>query len=199
MTVTGEQRDSARLIWDYHQLRHPLEKCEAAVGLGAPEYAAELWHAGWFPTLVLTADQRERALSRGVPGDAVLVEPRATHTGLTLTLSREVLGAAGIRPRTVMIVAEPALQRRAYATCRKVWPEVTAVCATGPSTFEEYVTSAAGERQAIERLVGALQRVIEYPWRGYAVRQEVPSAVHVAYRHLLNEGYTGDLIAHSFR
>ncbi|WP_306211102.1 YdcF family protein [Actinoplanes sp. RD1] len=199
MTVTEGHREAARLIWDYHQMRHPLARCEAAIGLADAGYAAELWHAGWFPTMVLTEDQRERAIAEGVPGDAVLVEPRATHTGLTLTLSREVLGAAGIRPRTVMIVAEPAMQRRAYATCRKVWPEVTAVCAAGRVTFEEYVSGAADERQAIDRLVGALQRVIEYPWRGYAVRQEVPSAVHVAYRHLLGEGYTRDLIGHSFK
>jgi uncharacterized SAM-binding protein YcdF (DUF218 family) len=56
---------------------------------------------------------REHTLALGVP--------HATNTGLNITLSRAVLDAAGIRPRTVMLIAMPYMQRRGLATCRKVW------------------------------------------------------------------------------
>lgn len=200
-SVTGLHRRSARLIWDYHQLRHCPRKCEAAIGIGSHDagfgdYPAELYRAGWFPMMVLTgaADPSAYASAHGVPDTAVLVERAATNTGLSITLSREALGAAGIRPSSVMLIAEPHLQRRAYATCRKVWPEVEAVCVSRPLSFDEYVASAGCERRVIETLVGDLQRVIEYPWRGYAIAQEVPTAVHVAYRDLLGAGYTGRLL-----
>jgi uncharacterized SAM-binding protein YcdF (DUF218 family) len=214
-TVTERQWRAARLIWDYHQMGHPLRQCEAAIGLGShdmgvPEYAAELFHAGWFPTMVFTGAVnpthparfprgeavhfREHALSLGVPGTAILTEPQATNTSLNITLSRAVLDAAGIRPRTVMLIAMPYMQRRAYATCRKVWPEVDVVCASQPLEFDDYVKTIGDEHLVIDMLVGDLQRVVEYPRMGFAVEQHVPKEVHDAYQQLVEGGYTRRLL-----
>jgi hypothetical protein len=35
--------------------------------------------------------------------------------------------------------ARPYQQRRAFATCRRIWPEVDVVCAADPLTLDDYV------------------------------------------------------------
>lgn len=214
-TVTETQWHAARLIWDYHQMGHPLQRCDVAIGLGShdmgvSEYTAELFHAGWFPTIVFTGAVnpthperfprgeaihfREQALSLGVPASAILTEPNATNTGLNITLSRAVLQAAGIRPHTVMLIAMPYMQRRAYATCRKAWPEVEVVCASQPLEFDDYTKTIGDEHLVIDMLVGDLQRVVEYPRLGFAIEQPVPKDVHDAYQQLLTDGFTRRLL-----
>jgi hypothetical protein len=43
-------------------------------------------------------------------------------------------------------------------------------------------------------LVGDLQRIIEYPARGFAIAQEVPGTVTGAYRRLIAAGYDSRLM-----
>ena len=90
---------------------------DVAIGLGShdlgvPAFCAELYRAGLFPSLVFSGGSnptaperfprgeavhfREHALDLGVPAEAVLLEPSATNTGQNITLSRELLAAAGI-------------------------------------------------------------------------------------------------------
>jgi hypothetical protein len=40
-----------------------------------------------------------------------------------------------------MLISKPYMQRRAYATIRKAWPEVEPVCASEDITFDEYLKS----------------------------------------------------------
>lgn len=215
-SITDEQWRDATIIWNYHQMHHRLRSCDVAIGLGShdlgvPAYAAELYHAGLFPTLVFTGainpthpDRfprgeavhfREHALNLGVPDTAILVEPAATNTGQNITLSRAALTAAGITAASVMLIAMPYMQRRAYATCRKLWPEVQVVCASQPLEFDDYVKTIGDEVLVTNMLVGDLQRIIEYPRLGFAVEQEVPEDVHAAYQRLLDQGFTRRLLA----
>jgi hypothetical protein len=214
-TISDDQWRAAHLLWSYHQLGHPLQHCDAAIGLGShdlgvPAYAADLYHAGWFPTLIFTGAVNptrpelfprgeaihfaEHARALGVPDNAILVEPHATNTGLNITLSRQALADAGIHPRRIMLIAMPYMQRRAYATCRKVWPEVDVVCASQQLMFDDYLKAIGNDRLVVDMLVGDLQRVIEYPRQGYAVDQPVPEDVHDAYRQLLADGFTRRLL-----
>nr|WP_233625458.1 YdcF family protein [Actinoplanes sp. ATCC 53533] len=202
-------------MWRYHQLRQPLRRCEAAIGLGSHDigvarHAADLYHADWFPLLVFTggansihpeqfpdgeaARFRDEAIAAGVPESAILLEPAATNTGLNITLSREVLAAAGIEPQTVMLVCRPHDQRRAWATCRRRWPQVEVVCASQTIGFDDYLETVRDERLIIDILVGDLQRILEYPARGFAVPQMVPSDVRDAYDQLRRDGFTSRLL-----
>lgn len=120
--ISEDDWRDARLIWDYQRMGH---------------------HAGLFPALVFTGGNspgtatrfprgeavhfRERALELGVPDEAILLEPRAGDTGQNITLSREAINAAGIRPRSVLLISMPPMERRAFATCRAQWPEVEVV------------------------------------------------------------------------
>jgi hypothetical protein len=93
-----------------------------------------------------------------------------------------------------MLISTPYMERRAFATCQKVWPEAEVVCASEPLGFEEYVTSIGDIHLVIDMLVGDLQRVIEYPKLGFAVTQDVPDDVCKAYDRLLRAGYDSRLL-----
>jgi hypothetical protein len=98
------------------------------------------------------------------------------------------LAAAGI-PATSMMISKPYMQRRAYATIRTAWPEVEPVCSSEDISFEEYLKSIGDDKLVIDMLVGDLQRVIEYPARGFAIAQDVPADVTDAYQRLIAAGY----------
>lgn len=213
--ITKEQWRHARTVWDYHQMHHDLRQCDAAIGLGSHDLgvartATDLYRAGWFPLLVFTGatsrttaarfprgeavHYREHAIELGMPGEAILLEPNATNTGQNITLSRQVLADAGVRPASVLLISKPYMERRAYATARQVWPEVEVVCASVPLELDDYVSSVGDPKLVIDMLVGDLQRVIEYPKLGFAIEQPVPEEVHDAYHALLRAGFDGRLL-----
>ncbi|WP_405458564.1 YdcF family protein [Streptomyces sp. NBC_00101] len=214
--ITKDQRRRAALIWDYHQMHHPMRPVDVAIGLGSHDlgvatHSAELYRAGLFPTLVFTGANspttarvfprgeavhyREHATTLGVPDEAILLEPQAGNTGQNITLSREVLTAAGITPTTVLLVSKPYMERRSFATARKLWPDVEILCTSGPLEFDDYVRSIGDEKLVLDMLVGDLQRVIEYPKLGFAIEQKVPQDVQEAYESLIHDGFTTRLIA----
>ncbi|MFI6874946.1 YdcF family protein [Streptomyces sp. NPDC050400] len=214
--ITEDQWHQAKLIWDYHQMSHDMRPVDVAIGLGSHDlgvatHAAELYGAGLFPTLVFTGGNspttakifprgeavhfREHAIDLGVPADAILLEPHAGNTGQNITLSREVLADAGITPTTVLLVSKPYMERRSFATARKLWPDVAIICASEPLEFDDYLKSIGDEKLVLDMLVGDLQRVIEYPGLGFAIEQEVPKDVHAAYESLIRDGFTSRLIS----
>ncbi|MFD5423874.1 YdcF family protein [Streptomyces sp. NPDC127069] len=213
--ITEDQRQAAQLIWDYHHMRHELRPCDAAIALGCNDigvstYAAHLYETGLFPTLVFTGGNsaatidvfprgeavhfHEHALALGVPARAMLLEPKAANTGQNIAFSREALTAVGVRPRSVLLVTMPYMERRAFATCHEQWPEVEVVCASAPLSFDAYLKTMGNEETVISMMVGDLQRVIEYPRQGFAIAQEVPEDVHAAYESLIRDGFTNHLI-----
>lgn len=213
--ITEQHRHDAQTLWDYHQLGHDLVACEVAIGLGSHDlgvatYAAELFHARLFPTLVFTGANspttvqrfprgeathyREHAIDLGVPDSAILIEPHASNTGQNITLSRRLLAEHGLQPRSVLLISKPYMERRAFATCRKLWPEVDVVCASEPLKLDDYMQSIGDEKLVIDMLVGDLQRVIEYPKLGFAIEQQAPADVLAAYDRLLTAGFDSRLL-----
>ena len=91
-------------------------------------------------------------------------------------------------------MSRPYQQRRAFATCRKVWPEVEVVCASRPLSLDDYVVSIGDAKRVVDMIVGDTQRIMEYARRGFAIQQEVPNEVRAAYRALVDAGYTSRLI-----
>lgn len=85
-------------------------------------------------------------------------------------------------------------ERRAYATTRKLWPEVEIISASTPLTLGEYVDSIGDARLVIDMLVGALQRLLIYPEQGFMISQPVPAEVMAAYERLRQHGFTSRLI-----
>lgn len=137
---------------------------------------------------------RERALELGVPSAAVLVEPRARNTGENIRFSRDLLNEAGVDVSSILLISKPYEERRAYATARKLWPEVEVVSASTPMTLDEYVDSIGDARLVIDMLVGALQRLMIYPDQGFMISQPVPADVIEAYERLCQGGFTSRLL-----
>jgi uncharacterized SAM-binding protein YcdF (DUF218 family) len=208
--ITDADWDDARTLWDFNLMRHQAQPCSAALALGGCDIGvavavADLYRARLFPTVVFTGGItaatrqcfprgeavhfREQALALGVPDDAILVEPKATNTGQNISFAREVLAGAGVPVRSVMLICMPYMQRRAYATCRKQWPEVVPVCASQTLTFDEYAKAQADEKEFIDMMMGDTHRVMEYPHRGFAIEQEVPEHVRDAFERLRDRGY----------
>ncbi|MFE5174075.1 YdcF family protein [Streptomyces sp. NPDC056634] len=214
MISTQAWADTRRL-WDYHQMGHTVRPCSVAIGLGSHDLgvadaAVALHKRGMAPLLVFTGatspttrermprgeavHYRERALELGVPSSAVLVEPRARNTGENIRFSRDLLEEAGIEVSSVLLISKPYEERRAYATARRLWPEVEIVSASTPMTLNEYVDSIQDARLVIDMLVGALQRLLIYPDQGFMIRQPVPDDVLEAYQRLCQEGFTSRLL-----
>lgn len=195
-------------------MRHEPRPCDAAIGLGSHDLGvatrtAELYRQGLFPVVVFSGGNspttaarfprgeavhyREHVLALGVPDGAILVEPEAANTGQNITLSRELLAMHGIRPKTVLLVTKPYAERRSYATARRLWPEIEVSCASEPVALDDYVKGIGDERLVVDMLVGDLQRLIEYPKRGFTVEQHVPNRVREAYEKLVAAGFTSRL------
>jgi uncharacterized SAM-binding protein YcdF (DUF218 family) len=137
---------------------------------------------------------REYAIDNGVPAETVLVEPYATNTAQNLELSRRLLAHHGIAVSSVLLMSRPYQQRRAYATCRKVWPEVEVVCASNPLVLDDYVESIGEARKVIDMLVGDTQRIEVYAKRGFAIAQDLPDDVRAALERLVAAGFTSRLV-----
>lgn len=213
--IPQDLRGDVQTLWAYHDMHHQPRLVDVCIGLGSHDlgvatYTAELYHRGLFPRIVFTGANapttierfprgeavhyREHAISLGVPAEAINVETQATNTGENLTYSRAVLANAGITPMSVLLISRPYQQRRAYATCRKVWPEVEVLCGSQPLPLEEYVDSIGDVDRVINMLVGDTQRITAYADRGFAIDQDIPADVQAAYDRLVDAGYTSRLI-----
>ncbi|MEV6895925.1 YdcF family protein [Amycolatopsis sp. NPDC051372] len=214
-TLPDNLRADVQTLWDYHDMHHELRPTDVGIGLGSHDlgvatYAAELYQQGYFPRIVFTGANapttverfprgeavhyREHALELGVPDDAILVEPEARNTGNNITLSRQLLEAQRIPVKSVMLISRPYQQRRAYATCRKLWPEVAVICASRPLPLDDYIESIGDVGRVINMLVGDTQRIDLYPHRGFSIEQDFPEAVKSAYQHLIASGFDKRLI-----
>lgn len=214
--ISDDHRANAQVLWDFQRMGHTPRRCSVAVGLGShdlgvAEVAAGLYLRGLVPLVVFTganspttrermprgeaAHYRERALEMGVPPGAVLVETEARNTGENIRFSRELLAARGVPVASVLLVSKPYEERRAYATARKLWPEVEVVCASAGMSLDAYVAGIGDPRLVLDMLVGAVQRLMVYPARGFMIEQEIPAPVAAAYRRLRDAGFTGRLLA----
>ncbi|MFC4945665.1 YdcF family protein [Pseudonocardia sp. GCM10023141] len=215
-TLPDEYRADIATLWDFNQMHHELHPVDLGIGLGSHDlgvatYAAELYHRGMFPRIAFTGANapttverfprgeavhyREHALTLDVPDDAILVEPRATHTGENIDFTRELTDAAGLTVGSIMLISRPYQQRRAYAMCRLRWPEVEVICASQRTPLDDYVAGIGDPDRVINMLVGDTQRVWVYAENGWSIDQDVPASVRTAYDHLVAAGFTQRVIS----
>ena len=215
-------RDKAiQTIWDYMHLHHTLEKADAILVLGnrdirVGEYAAQLWLDGWAPYLVCAGSGsihndkpgREQfvgtteakvfasiAKNMGVPESANIIENQSQNTGENYELTLQLLQERGVSLQTLIAVQKPYMERRTYAT-GKVWlPGVNLIVTSPPISLEDYPNeSNRVDEHWLHAMVGDLQRIREYPKRGFQIEQDIPEIVWEAYEHLVELGYTKRLI-----
>ncbi|WP_435208663.1 YdcF family protein [Micromonospora sp. bgisy143] len=214
-TIPAEHRADVERLWDYHNMHHEIRPVDVGIGLGSHDLgvakiATDLYHQGMYPTLVFTGANapttiqtfprgeavhyREYALTHGVPAGAILIDTLAKNTGQNIENTRALLVERQIQARSVMLMSRPYQQRRAYATCKKLWPSVYVVCAAYSPSLDDYLASIGNTKKVIDMLVGDTQRIDKYAELGFAIPQHVPGDVRAAYSRLVQAGYTSRLV-----
>ena len=217
--MNSRTRTLAEKIWQYHQMKHQLQKADVILVLCShdkkvAETGAQLFLEGWAPLLIFAgglgsvtrgmwtdpeAEQfAETAIGMGVPVDRILIENRSTNTGENILFTRQLLAQKGIDPQQFILVQKPYMERRSFATFRKVWPEKEVLVTSPRVSFDEYLDGYANEKlskdDVISIMVGDLQRIKLYAERGFQIHQHVPPDVWSAYEELIKAGYNQRLL-----
>jgi uncharacterized SAM-binding protein YcdF (DUF218 family) len=209
----------AEKIWNYHLLNQALIKSDALLVLCShdervAERAAQLFLEGWAPLIIFSGGQgaitrrlwnepeAERfariASDLSVPRECILVESRSTNTGENIEFTRQLLAEKDLDPKSFIVVQKPYMERRSYATFKKLWPEKPLVVTSPQVSFLDYLAQYAhgslSADEVISVMVGDLQKIKLYPARGFQIPQEIPDDVWRAYERLVAAGYDKYLI-----
>ncbi len=211
--------EDAKILYEYHRLHQTLHEADLILVLGShdlrvAEYAAELFNSGLAPLVIISGgmahigDLLETGWKRteaeefadvmkktGVPADNVILETEAQNTGDNFEFSKQLLDMRGFEFSTAIVVTKPYMERRAYATGKVKWPDKELIFTSPQLDFEAYLDGFIDQEDLINIMMGDLQRIIEYPARGFQIAQEVPNEVMAAYERLIESGYDEHLIA----
>ena len=209
----------AETLWDYHLMKHEIGPADAILVLCShdervAERAAQLFHEGWAPLVIFSGGQgaitrslwdepeAERfariAAGLGVPRESILIEAHSTNTGENIEFTKRLLAERGLDLQKFIVVQKPYMERRAFATFRKLWPEKELIVTSPQVSFDEYVAHYANRSlsaaDVVGIMVGDLQRIKIYPARGWQIAQDIPDDVWSAYEELVEAGYVKYLI-----
>lgn len=126
---------------------------------------------------------------------SVWAQGRMTWLLATVNNTVERRSECGRKVSSIIAVQKPYMERRAFASIRKQWPEVAVRLSSPPLGFENYGNADIPIEEVIHIMVGDMQRIWEYPRLGFMIPQEVPDEVSHAYELLIRAGYTRHLIA----
>lgn len=205
----------AKILWDYNNLNHAVSVSDCILALGSHDIrvahrAADLFLQDFAPWIIFSGNLgrltesmwdrpeaeifAEEAIRMGVPKDKILIENRSANTGDNIRLTKELLASQGLPIQTVILVQKPYMQRRAYATFKKVWPEKDVFVTAPQLSFTEYPNEMIAKNDVISIMVGDTQRIKVYADRGFQIPQEIPVDVWAAYEELVRRGFTSHLI-----
>ena len=223
----AQTRAAAETVYTYAHMNHSLERtdgkawdgvlCLCSSDLRVAKHAAELHNrlGGWLcfsggmgtgphsganllgwtePEAVIFANEAARC---GVPNDSILIEPAASNTGENVSLSRALLASRGLACERVVIVQKPFMERRSWATLKRVWPEADAVISSPRLSLQACVDGCGVPADVlIAIMVGDLQRIRLYalPPRQFQIAQPIPRAVWDAYTQLVQAGFVMNVV-----
>ena len=205
----------SQIIWKYHLLNQNLKKCDAILVLGSndtrvAEYAAQLFLKKWAPKIVFSGGVGKLtegmfgcseakffskiALERGVPKDKIYLEELSTNTGENIEFTKKLITKQGLNIKNILLVQKPFMERRSFATFKKKWPEIN-LCVSSPQIkFSNYANEILTMEDIINVMVGDLQRIKEYPAKGFQIHQDIPPSVLQAFEKLVSMGFNKHLI-----
>lgn len=205
-------------IWNYHKMHHELKRADCILALGShdlrvAERAAQVYLEGWANIIIfsgglgrLTEGRWQKseaelfadvAVGMGVPEEDIVLETKSTNTGENLKLTDQLLKERGLMFNRLIVVQKPYMERRAYATFKKHWPDKDCIVTSPQLSFEEYCQSddpEINEEAVTHIMVGDLQRIKVYADKGFQIPQPIPAHVWKAYEALIVSGYTKHLI-----
>ena len=200
-------------------MNQKLGKADCILVLGShdtrvAERGAQLFLKGWAPTLVFSGGIAHEndllatgwgkpeadvfadiAIKIGVPKDRILIENKSKNCGENIAFTKRLLEENNIKVKSVIAVQKPYMERRTYATIKKVWPEVDCVVTSPQISFKDYPTEKILKDDVINIMVGDLQRIKIYPEKDFQISQDIPKEVWAAYEELVQIGYINGLMA----
>jgi len=118
------------------------------------------------------------------PVSRPIVENRSTNTGENIRFTRDLLEAKypelsfGRGIQSVLLVANACRQRRVWLTWRRLLPSIPAFNHPPPGGYEDQQRLYAGKGLDITaQLVGEVERIRDYPARGWIVATPIPASV----------------------
>ncbi len=162
----------------------------------------------------------QRAIALGVPSEHILREPRASNTAENVRFSfallekqkkvqqqTELQQQASATGAPMVVACRNIYRPRVAATLRRWQPQQPFYLASPDLTYTEFAISPkqqdpkqqnpeqenpTQENQARHALVGEIDRLLQYPKRGWLAPVDIPVAVLQAYQTLEAAGYTAN-------
>jgi uncharacterized SAM-binding protein YcdF (DUF218 family) len=204
----------AKSVWDYMKLNQRLTPADCILVFGSHDprvakYGAQLFLRNLAP-LILFSGKRggltdkwrkteaekfaQIAVRARVPRRKILVENEATNSGENVVFTKRLLEKRGLGPGRFIVVQKPYMERRTWATFKKVWPQKKIIVTSPPISFEDYPNRSISKRDVIAIMLSDLQKIALYPKKGFQIRQRIPKKVLQCYRQLVKLGYTQHLV-----
>jgi uncharacterized SAM-binding protein YcdF (DUF218 family) len=215
--LTGEIVEAGRVLYEYLSMKsRPPTSTDCVIVLGSNDrevarFAGDLCATYRYPVIVFSgksgrntgalyerseAEEFAGIAGRQIPKSTlVFLEEKATNTAENILFSIQMVKSRGINPREYLLVQNPTMTRRAYATFKKLFPDVLVVCISPPIDFLKYLAIPADGVHYIDSLVGNLQRILVYPSMGFQIEQSVPDQVLSAYKYLIDHGFDQQLVS----
>lgn len=211
----GKIKILTECLWNYLRLEQKVMAADCIIvmgsqDLGAVPRAVELLQKGYSDLVVFSGGFgkvtqnmwakpeaeifAQLALNLGMPATQMLLETQSSNCGENVLFSMQLLAAKGINPGTVILVSKPYLERRAFATFKQHFPDVSVVVTSQQIAFADYMAQVADQEQAIQLMVGDLQRILLYPAKGWQIPQTVPESVLLVFHALVSLGFTQHLL-----
>jgi uncharacterized SAM-binding protein YcdF (DUF218 family) len=165
------------------------------------DYACELIRQRVAPRLVLSGNTgnwtrhlwnvpeaqvfRDRALANGVNAQQIYLEEKATNFGENIAFVRQLMPDL----QRVTFVTKPASVLRVSLTVPIQWPGLTAFVDAPAFEFPDEVSNVIGVFGVIHEMVGDIDRVIQYPGKGFQIPHELPPDIIDSWKALLAEGF----------
>ena len=209
----------AETLWNYHLMRHQLAKADAILVLCShdervAERGAQLFLEGWASLIIFSGGQgaitkalwdepeAERfahiAMSMNVPRESMLIEKHSTNTGENIQFTRKLVEEQGLDLHRFILVQKPYMERRAFATFLRYWPDKDVVVTSPQVSLRDYLAEYSNRSlspgDVIGIMVGDLQRIRLYPALGYQIAQDIPDEVWSAFEELVRAGFDKYLI-----
>ena len=202
----------ARQLWTYmSSLRH-RESCDAVVvccsyDLRVCDYACDLIKQELAPCLVLTGRTgnwtrhlwdvpeahvfRDRALAQGIDPSQIRLEEQSTNFGENIALVRRMMPQL----KRATFVTKPNSVLRVALTIPIQWPGIEAFVDSPPLQFPTDVSQVIGVFGVIDEMVGDIDRIIQYPAKGFQTPHSLPPEILDSWHQLKAEGFTRHLLA----
>lgn len=201
----------AEKLWNYFASFESRGPCDAVVvccsyDLRVCDHACELVRSGlsdklifsgktghWTGMLWNVPEARvfgERAKSLGMDERMLMLEEKATNIGENIAYSKALVPEA----TAVTFVTKPNTLLRVKLTVPVQWPGVRVYTSCPSIDFPAGVSNAVGLFGLINEMVGDIERIVEYPKRGYQVRHEFPPGILDSWKYLKHQGFTQHLM-----